>query len=171
MSHIRQKAIQGLKVGDSFSISRTFTKMDVTHFAEITQDYNPAHFDERFSRVKNFDGRICHGLLVASMISEIGGQIGWLASEMNLRFKRPVYLGDTVRCRLTITSLDARGRAVAEAVFQKQDQTIVLEASLKGIPPGQREREVLKAMVAEGDPTNKLRFAPQKTQKHPDKKQ
>jgi hypothetical protein len=60
---------------------------------------------------------------------------------------------------------------VAEAVFQKQDQTIVLEASLKGIPPGQREREVLKAMVAEGDPTNKLRFTPQRTQNHPGKKQ
>lgn len=171
MSHIRQKAVQGLRVGDSFSISRTFTKKDVTHFAEITRDYNPVHFDERFSRIKNFDGRICHGLLVASMISEIGGQIGWLASEMNLRFKKPVYIGDTVRCSLTITSVDDRGRAEAEAVFQKQDQTIVLEASLKGIPPGPGEREVLKAMVAEGDPTNKLRFTPLRTQKHPGKKQ
>jgi len=171
MSHIRQKAIQGLKVGDSFSISRTFTEKDVTHFAEITRDYNPVHFDERFSRVKNFDGRICHGLLVASMISEIGGQIGWLASEMNFRFKKPVYIGDTVQCSLTITSVDDRGRAEAEAVFRRKDQTIVLEASLKGIPPGTREREVLKAMVAEGDPTNKLRFTPQRTKRYSGKKQ
>jgi acyl-CoA thioesterase FadM len=105
------------------------------------------------------------------MISEIGGQIGWLASEMNLRFKKPVYIGDTVRCCLRITSIDDRGWAEAEAVFQRKDQTIVLEASLKGIPPGPREREALKAMVAEGDPTNKLRFTPQRTQKHPGKKQ
>ncbi len=145
-----------MKVGDSFSISRTFTEEDVTHFAEITRDYNPVHFDERFSRIKNFDGRICHGLLVASMISEIGGQIGWLASEMNFLFKKPVYIGDTVLCRLKITRIDDRGWAEAEAVFQRKDQTIVLEASLKGFPPGTQEREVLKAMVAEGDPTNKV---------------
>ena len=170
MSHIRQKAIQGLKIGDSFSVSRTFTEKDVAHFAEITRDYNPVHFDERFSRAKNFNGRICHGLLVASMISEIGGQIGWLASEMNFRFKKPVYFGDTIQCRLRITSIDDQGRAKAEAVFQRQDQTIVLEACLKGIPPDPPEREILKAMVAEGDPTNKLTSKPLKTQRYPGKK-
>jgi len=33
----------------------------------------------------------------------------------------------------------------------------VLEADLEGILPAEPEREVLAAMVAEGDPTNKLR--------------
>jgi hypothetical protein len=44
------------------------------------------------------------------------------------------------------------------AVFATTDGTVVLEAHLKGIVPGAREKEVMKAMVAEGDPTNKLRF-------------
>jgi 3-hydroxybutyryl-CoA dehydratase len=157
MSFIHQKAIEGLKAGDSFSLSRTFTEKDILHFAAITRDYNPVHFDERFSRAKNFPGRICHGLLVAGMISEIGGQIGWLASEMSFRFKKPVFPGDTVRCTLTITRIGERGRAEAEAVFHKQDETLVLEASLKGFLPGLPERQVLKAMVAAGDPTNKIK--------------
>ena len=156
MARIRQKAIGGLKIGDTFSITRTFREKDVILFAEITRDYNPVHFEERFSRAKAFSGRICHGLLVASMISEIGGQMGWLASEMNFRFKKPVYFGDTILCRLKIIKVSDRGRAEAEAVFRNQDETIVLEASLKGILPGPPEREVLKAMVAEGDPTNKI---------------
>ena len=157
MSHIRKKTIQGLAVGDTFVVLRRFTEADVLAFADVTRDYNPIHFDKRFVQTKNFNGRICHGLLVGSILTEIGGQIGWLASEMNFRFKRPVYLGDTIECRFTITEIDQRNRARAEAIYRNQDGTIVLEADLAGILPGSREQEVLDAMVAEGDPTNKLR--------------
>jgi len=79
MSHIRKKAIAGLKPGDSFTVSRTFTEQDTMIFADVSRDYNPVHFDDRFADAKNFRGRICHGLLVASLATEIGGQIGWLA--------------------------------------------------------------------------------------------
>ena len=157
MPSIRKQTVKGLKPGDSFSIPRTFGEEDVQRFADITRDYNPVHFDERFTQTKGFSARICHGLLVAGMISEIGGQMGWLASEMNFRFKKPVYFGDTILCTLTITSIFDNGRAEAEAVLQNQDRKIILEGSLKGILPGAPEREILGAMVAEGDPTNKIR--------------
>lgn len=156
MSEIRKKAIQGLGVGDTFVVLRRFTEEDVLAFAHVTRDYNPIHFNKRFVKTKNFNGRICHGLLVGSMLTEIGGQIGWLASEMNFRFKRPVYLGDTIECTFTIREIDERNRAWAQAIYRNQDGTIVLEADLAGILPGTPEREVLGTMVAEGDPTNKL---------------
>jgi 3-hydroxybutyryl-CoA dehydratase len=155
-SEIRQRTLAGLKVGDNFTADRTFTEEDVLKFSEITRDYNPVHFDERFSAVKKFNGRICHGLLVASILTEIGGQIGWLASVMNFRFKRPVYLHDKITCTITITQIDPQRRAKAIAVYKNQDDTIVLEADLEGILPGAPELEVLSAMVAEGDPTNLL---------------
>jgi acyl dehydratase len=154
---IRKKTIEGLKVGDTFSLTRTFTEKEVSLFADLTHDYNPVHFEKRFARAKSFKGLICHGLLVASMISEIGGQIGWLASEMSFRFKKPVYPGETVHCHFTLTRMSDKGKAEAEAIFATTDGTVVLEAQLKGIVPGAREKEVMKAMVAEGDPTNKLR--------------
>jgi acyl dehydratase len=157
MSEIRKRAIQGLKIGDRFSVERTFTEKDMLKFSEITRDYNPVHFDRRFSAVKNFKGRICHGLLVASMLTEIGGQIGWLASVMNFRFRQPVYFGDTIECALKITEIDEQNqRARAEAVFRNHENAVVLEAELAGILPNTRERKVLVAMVAEGDPSNKL---------------
>src|SRR5258708_19218130 len=105
MSYIRKKTIAGLKRGDFFTVSRTFTEDDATAFADIGRDYNTVHFDLRFAKAKNFRGPICQGLLVASLLTEIGGQIGWLASGMNFRFKRPVYFGDTIECRFTITGL------------------------------------------------------------------
>jgi len=157
MSYIRKKAIAGLKRGDSFAVSRTFTEPDTMAFADLSRDYNPVHFDDRFAEVKNFRGRICHGLLVASLLTEIGGQIGWLASGMNFRFKKPVYFGDTIECCLTITELDDRNRAKAEAIFKNQQNEIVLEAHLTGIIPGFPEQRVMEAMLAEGDPTNRCR--------------
>jgi len=157
MSYIRKKAIAGLKHGDSFAVSRTFTEQDTIAFADISRDYNPVHFDDRFAETKNFRDRICHGLLVASMLTEIGGQIGWLASGMNLRFKKPVYFGDTIECCFTVTELDDRNRAKAEAVFKNQQEEIVIEAHLTGIVPGSPEKRILRTMLAEGDPTNKCR--------------
>ncbi len=156
MTHIRKKAIEGLNVGDIFSISREFTEKDMNLFADIARDYNPVHFDERFAKVKGFSSRICHGLLVANMITEIGGQIGCLASEMSFSFKKPVYFGDNIVCNLIITELDDNGWVNAKAEYKNQNGTIVIEALLKGIVPGFKEKEVMKAMVAEGDPTNKV---------------
>ncbi len=156
MSKIRKRTIDGLKAGDTFTVERTFTEQDMMVFAEITRDYNPVHFDERFSGTKGFSGRICHGLLVGSMLTEIGGQIGWLASGMNFRFKKPVAFGETILCKLTIITIDDQGRSIAEAVFTDRSGQTVLEADLSGIVPGEKEKTVLAAMVAEGDPTNKL---------------
>jgi acyl dehydratase len=156
MSEIRNRTIQGLKVGDTFVITRKFTEQDMLSFADITRDYNPIHFDNRFARVKNLDGRICHGLLVGSILTEIGGQIGWLATSMNFRFKKPVYFGETIKCKFIITDIDHKNRAQAEAIYKNQDGAIVLEADLTGILPGEAEKAVLSAMVAEGDPTNKI---------------
>ena len=157
MTEIRKKTIQGLAAGDRFIVSRKFTEEDLAAFADVTRDYNPIHFEKRFVRLKKFSGRICHGLLVGSMLTEIGGQIGWLASEMSFRFKRPVYLGDTVECTFTIHEIDERNRAKAGVIYRNQNGTVVLEADLAGILPGDPERQVLGTMVAEGDPTNKVK--------------
>ena len=156
MSFIRKKTIEGIKVGDAFTVSRTFTEQDMVNFADITRDYNPVHFDNRFSAAKNFNGRICHGLLIGSLLTEIGGQMGWLASRMDFRFKKPIYFGDTITCSLTITDIDDRDRAEAEAVFKNQNEDTVLKAYLSGIVPGSQEKQIMSDMLSEGDPTNKL---------------
>jgi acyl-CoA thioesterase FadM len=95
-------------------------------------------------------------MLVAGMITEIGGQVAWFASGMSFRFKRPVYFGDTITCTCTITELDEKQKATARAVYTNQHGMVVLEALLHGYLPCPSEKQVLKQMIAEGDPTNKL---------------
>lgn len=156
MTSMRNRAIEGITAGEEFSVSRTFTEQDMLQFADVSRDYNPIHLADRFAKAKKFKGRICHGLLVGSMLTEIGGQIGVLASRMDFAFKKPVYFGDTVTCRWTFTEIDNNGRATARVEFRNQDETVVLTATVKGIIPGIQERAILRAMVEEGDPTNKL---------------
>jgi acyl dehydratase len=147
MSEIRKKAAAGLKPGDRFTVKRKFTKNDTESFGNITKDYNPVHYDRRFTESKKLDGLICHGLLVASLITEIGGQIGWLASGMDFRFKKPVYFEDTVSCTVTITEISENGKAKGEAVYRNQNGEIVIEATLKGNLPGIKEKQILKALI------------------------
>jgi len=157
LSKIRQRAIEGIKAGDTFTVVRTFTEQDTHQFADTSLDYNPVHFDRRFSDLKGFSGPVCHGLLIGGMLAEIGGQIGMLASGMSFRFRKPVYFDDTITCSLTVKEVDERGRSKSHAIYTNQNEETVLEAELFGVIPGPEEQQVLKAMLAEGDPTNKLR--------------
>ncbi|MEA1969210.1 MAG: MaoC/PaaZ C-terminal domain-containing protein [Thermodesulfobacteriota bacterium] len=153
---IRQQAIHGFKQGDLFVYKRTFTHEETLSFGDMTRDYNPVHYEARWSAKKGFDGLICHGLLVGSMICEFGGQVGWLATGMNFKFIKPVYFNDTIQCSITITKLEENGRAEAEAYFTNQNNKQVCCAHMTGRLPMNNEKKLLEQIVKEGDPTNKL---------------
>ena len=146
MTEIRRKAIEGIRVGDTLTVTRTFTREDTRAFADISLDFNPYHFHLGYAGARGFDGLICHGLLVGGMLTEIGGQLGMLASGMEFRFRRPVYFGDTITCRMTFTEIDERGRAEAEVEFTNQGGEVVLIAGLRGILPGPEEKKILKEL-------------------------
>ncbi|MFH2092425.1 MAG: MaoC family dehydratase [Pseudomonadota bacterium] len=156
MNSLRQQASQGLKKGDCFSYSRIFTKQEALLFGDLTKDYNPVHYDKGWIENKGFKDLICHGLLVGSMICELGGQVGWLATGMNFKFINPVYFGDQITCSVTILEVQPNGRAKAEAVFTNQDGLQVAYVELSGRLPVEKEKCYLEQMIQSGDPTNKL---------------
>jgi acyl dehydratase len=159
MSRWRKRAADGVSSGDRFIFSRTFRPEEVAAFGELTRDYNPVHYDEAFAELKGFEGPICHGLLAGSMICEIGGQLGWLATGMKFAFKKPVRPGDIVTCELTLESVDASHFARAHARLCNQQGVEVMTVALEGYLPDPSSRERLHQMIAEGDPTNPLRDA------------
>ncbi len=140
----RREAAEGrLGLGSTARFSRTFGPQDVEGFARLTRDDNPVHFEQRWCELKGFRKPICHGLLVGSMVCEPGGQWGWLASAMSFRFRRPVYVGDTVTCELRIVQVGERGHARAEGTMTNQDGEIVLMVELSGYLPGAPEQALL----------------------------
>ena len=153
----RERAAEGLKVGDSFSVVRCFSYDDIQQFAQISRDYNPVHCDAEYAQLRRFKAPIAHGLLTASLMTEIGGQIGWLAAGMTFDFKKPVYAGDRITCHWLITEITDNDRATATVTMTNEDGVVVLQAHTRGILPRAEEREILSRMLAEGDPSNGAR--------------
>ena len=142
-THIRKQLLAGVKAGDTFSVTRTFTEDDMHLFSGLSHDHNPIHYNEAYASAKGFDGLICHGLHVGSLVTEIGGQLSMLAAGMNFRFRRPVYFGDTVTCTLTIDEMDERGRVKCSALFVNQKDETVIEGQLFGTLPNDEEKTII----------------------------
>lgn len=109
-------AIEEIKVGMTASYSQTITDADVKAFAGVSGDHNPVHLSEEYAKDSRFKDRIAHGLLTASFFSAIFGTKlpgeGCVYAGQNLQFKRPVYLGDTVVAKVTVTAVDVLKKRV-----------------------------------------------------------
>ncbi len=87
--------------------ARTVTETDIVLHAGQTGDFYPHHMDAEFAKTTAFGRRIAHGTLIFSIA------VGLTANEVNpaafsygydrLRFVKPVFIGDTIRTRVTIS--------------------------------------------------------------------
>jgi len=135
-------AFDALTVGQSFTFRRTFTEGDVALFCGVTGDYNPYHVDDAFVRGSWFGRRIIPGLLTGSMLTHIGGLLGFLATEMSFQYIAAVYTGDTITCTVTVIEKDPAKRMVTCAArCTNQDGQEVLQAQFRGFPGQIRLRE------------------------------
>ena len=58
-----------IKIGDSASLTKTFTDQDVRSFAVISGDNNPVHLDEEYAKTTQFGERIAHGMFSALLVT------------------------------------------------------------------------------------------------------
>jgi 3-hydroxybutyryl-CoA dehydratase len=107
--------VLGVKVGDRAEFEKRVTAEDVVTFGEVTGDTNPLHRDSEYAKKTRFGERIAHGMLSAGYISAALGTrlaphccVVYLSQE--LRFLRPVKIGDTVRAVAEVKGTDAQKR-------------------------------------------------------------
>ncbi|MEP2705323.1 MAG: MaoC/PaaZ C-terminal domain-containing protein [Roseibium sp.] len=89
------------------TFGRTITEADIVMHAGQTGDFFPHHMDKEWCATQDFKQRIAHGTLIFSV------GIGLTASTINpramsygydkMRFVRPVFIGDTIKTRATIS--------------------------------------------------------------------
>lgn len=126
--------IEDFEVGQSATVTRTFTDEDVRRFVEITGDTNPLHVDDEFASRSRFGRRVLHGMLSASMFSTMVGMklpgTGAIYRSQTIRFLRPVYVGDTLTAHFVVRSIDrTRHRLDIDAWIENQDGERVIEGS------------------------------------------
>jgi monoamine oxidase len=117
---------------------RTITETDFVVHAGHTGDFFPHHMDAEFMKRSAFGQRIAHGTMVfaigvgltATLINPVAFSYGY----DRLRFIRPVFIGDTIRTRVTIASREddprrpTQGRVIERCEVINQKDEVVLAA-------------------------------------------
>lgn len=121
-----------VEAGDEFTVERSFTADEVETFVELSGDEGSHHVrpDDR--------GRLLvHGLLTATLPTQVGGAHDVLATEMTFRFEGPVYTGQAVTCEVVFSTVESteRGDRWVEAEFtcHREDGETVLTGSFSGV--------------------------------------
>jgi len=99
------------------SPARTITEADVVSFAALSGDWNAIHTDAVYAAEHTFGQRVAHGLLIMSIASGLAMRLGFLEETAlafreigDWKFSLPVYIGDTVHLRATVTETKAMAR-------------------------------------------------------------
>jgi len=110
------------------SMGRTITEADIVNFAALSGDWNLIHTDAEYSQGQLFGQRVAHGLLILSIASGLSVRLGFMEETIlafrsigEWRFQRPVFIGDTVRVRLTVDETKAMPRLGGGLVTFKVD--------------------------------------------------
>jgi oxepin-CoA hydrolase/3-oxo-5,6-dehydrosuberyl-CoA semialdehyde dehydrogenase len=112
--HPFRKHFDELEIGDTLlTHRRTVTEADVVNFAGISGDFFYAHMDDIAARESLFERRVAHGYFVLSaaaglFVDPAPGPVLANYGLENLRFVKPVYVGDTIRARLTCKQKTAK---------------------------------------------------------------
>jgi len=104
---MRSQHFEDYEVGSTRQTQgRTMTETDIVLHAGQSGDFYPHHMDAEWCKEQEFRQRIAHGTLVFTIA------VGLTAGEVNpealtygydrLRFVKPVFIGDTLRVRVTV---------------------------------------------------------------------
>ncbi|KOA20268.1 (R)-specific enoyl-CoA hydratase [Clostridium homopropionicum DSM 5847] len=134
------KTIDQIQLGDKASFTKTMSETDVYLFAGISGDLNPAHVNQVDSEKTMFKGRICHGMLVSSLISTVLGMYlpgpGTIYMSQEVRFLSPVRMGDTVTAEAEVIERNVeKNRLVLKTTVTNQEGKVVIEGQAKVMPP------------------------------------
>ena len=139
MSELVKTYLEDLSVGQSASVTKTVTDQDVRQFAEVSTDNNPVHLDDAYAAGTMFKARIAHGMLGAGLISAVLGTKlpgeGTIYLGQTLKFRAPVFLGDSLTATATVKEIIAeKGRVIFETVCKVGDK-VVIDGEATVMPP------------------------------------
>ena len=122
--------IDDFYVGLSHTLTRTIDAEKVAQFIELCGDNNPIHHDETYAAQTQFKRPIAHGFLTASFFSPIFGLHlpgpGAIYVNHNLRFLKPVFVGDTVDIIATVSNVDhGRKRVYFETICNINGERVI----------------------------------------------
>jgi 3-hydroxybutyryl-CoA dehydratase len=133
------KGLSDFRVGDTFELVRECDRYRPIYYAAASGDFNPIHVDPGVGRLAGQPGAILQGMCTMAWLADACGRYfddPSRIARLEVRFARPVNVGDTVRfegrcvaveggrVRVEVSARNQRGEdvlrnAVAEAAFAR----------------------------------------------------
>lgn len=134
------RSITDLSVGEAAELSRLVRAGDIAEFVDAVGDRNPIHSDPTFAARTPFGERIAPGIWTAGLISSVTGtQLpgpGTIYETQELRFMRPVRIGDTITARVEVVEIvRERNRVRLRTTCVNQRGEEVLSGEAWVLPP------------------------------------
>jgi acyl dehydratase len=128
-------------VGNKYTTGgRTITETDLILYSGISGVYSPLHLDEEYCKNTIFKKRIAHGPLILSISNGLVGMLNLCEDsvvalmEMEWKFLKPVFIGDTIRVTETVHSKkNTRNAERGIVIFSRSIQNQNQEEVQKGI--------------------------------------
>ena len=128
---VENRPFSELKIGDSATVTRTVTLDDLRLFAAATGDANPAMIDPQFADSSIYREVVANGMWSGAMLVNLLGcqlpGLGTILVDQNLRFLRPIMVGDTATFKVT---LERKYESTQNVLF---DAEVILESGLRAI--------------------------------------
>jgi acyl dehydratase len=144
-------SIDGIQVGDRAEITRVAGEADIAAFIDAVGDDNPIHGDREYAAGTLFGERIAPGIWTAGLVSAVIGTRlpgpGAIYLSQDLRFLKPVKLGDAVTTRVEVVEVQRdRNRVRLRTVCTNQRAEDVLTGEALVMPS--RTRVVYERLPA-----------------------
>ena len=141
-----------VETGHTASFTKTVSESDVYMFAGITGDFSPNHVNKAYMEKSSYGKLMAHGALIVGFMSTVSTMAIAHTRDAEetpvslgydrVRFLKPVFLGDTVTLRYTISEIEInRKRSYADIEVTNQDEELVAVGRhiLKWVPnPNQK---------------------------------
>jgi len=128
-----------IKIGDNVETEFDILESNIEKFSLVSGDFNPIHLDENYAKNTYFKKRIAHGMYVASFISSVIAEKmpgrGSIYLGQNLKFLRPVFIGDLITVYIEfIDIVNHKNMKLVTNCFN-QDSIKVIEGDALVLPP------------------------------------
>ncbi len=124
-----EKFFEEFAVGETReTVGRTITESDIVLHAGQTGDFYPHHMDAEWCKTQPFKQRIAHGTLTFAIgIGMTAGEINTRAMTYGydkLRFPHPVFIGDTIKVRVTLADKQDHPKRRGYGIVTEQIEVI-----------------------------------------------
>ncbi|MFT7144810.1 MAG: 3-hydroxybutyryl-CoA dehydratase [Alphaproteobacteria bacterium] len=122
-------SIEDLEVGQSHTKTYTVTDDMLKAFAQVSGDYNPAHFNDAYAANTRFKRRIAHGCISIAQFSGIFGMdmpgLGTVWVSQTIEFLAPVEIGKPYTAVATVIAKEKRSATIKTESFDSEGNKVV----------------------------------------------